>query len=88
MGPFSARNRRNRALKRERDRLREVERELGPAQERYDELMGIMADESLYNDAARFDECMAEYTELSRRISALESEWLELSERLEEALGE
>ncbi len=82
------RNRRYRALKRERDRLREVERELGPAQERYDELMAIMADESLYNDAARFDECMAEYTELSRRIPALESEWLELSERLEEALGE
>ena len=79
------RNRRNRALKKERDRLRQVEKALEPARKRYDELMALMADEALYNDAAKFDECMREYTALSKKIPALEEEWLELSEKLEEA---
>ncbi len=79
------RNRRNRALKKERDRLRQVEKALEPARKRYDELMTLMADEALYNDAAKFDECMKEYTALSKKIPALEEEWLELSEKLEEA---
>ena len=79
------RNRRNRALKKERDRLKQVEKALEPARKRYDELMTLMADEALYNDAAKFDECMREYTALSKKIPALEEEWLELSEKLEEA---
>lgn len=79
------RNRRNRALKRERDRLKEVEAALEPAHRRYDELMALMADEALYNDAKRFDECMTEYNALSKKIPALEQEWLELTELLEEA---
>ena len=79
------RNRRNRALKKERDRLRQVEKALEPARKRYDELMNLMADEALYNDSAKFDECMREYTALSKKIPALEEEWLELSEKLEEA---
>ena len=79
------RNRRNRALKKERDRLRQVEKALEPARKRYDELMNLMADEALYNDSAKFDECMREYTALSKTIPALEEEWLELSEKLEEA---
>ena len=79
------RNRRNRALKKERDRLRQVEKALEPARKRYDELMNLMADEALYNDSTKFDECMREYTALSKKIPALEEEWLELSEKLEEA---
>ena len=79
------RNRRNRALKKERDRLKQVEKALEPARKRYDELMALMADEALYNDTAKFDECMREYTALSKKIPALEEEWLELSEKLEEA---
>ena len=79
------RNRRNRALKKERDRLKQVEAALAPAQARYKELMELMADEELYNDAKRFDECMAEYNALSKKIPALEQEWLELTETLEEA---
>ena len=47
--------------------------------------MALMADEELYNDADRFDDCMKEYTALSKKIPALEEEWLELSEKLEEA---
>ncbi|MDM8270969.1 ABC transporter ATP-binding protein [Thermophilibacter provencensis] len=82
------RNRRNRALKAERDRLREVEAALEPAQSRLKELEALMADQELYNDAKRFDECMTEYTALSKKVPALEQEWLELTEKLEEALGE
>ena len=79
------RNRRNRALKKERDRLKQVEAALEPARKRYQELMELMADEALYNDADKFDECMREYTALSKKIPALEDEWLELTETLEEA---
>ena len=78
------RNRRNRALKKERDRLRQVEAALEPAQARLAELETLMADQELYNDAKRFDECMSEYAALSKKIPALEQEWLELTERLEE----
>ena len=79
------RNRRNRALKKERDRLRQVEAALEPAQARLKELELLMADQELYADAARFDECMTEYTALSKKVPALEQEWLELTEKLEEA---
>ena len=82
------RNRRNRALKAERDRLKAVEAALEPAQARLKELEALMADQELYNDAKRFDECMTEYTALSKKVPALEQEWLELTEKLEEALSE
>ena len=76
------RNRRSRAL---RD---EVEAALTPAHKRYDELMTLMADEALYNDPQKFDECMAEYQALSKKIPALEAEWLELSEKMEADIDE
>ncbi|WP_072370827.1 ribosomal protection-like ABC-F family protein [Thermophilibacter mediterraneus] len=79
------RNRRNRALKAERDRLRQVEAALEPAQARLAELETLMADQELYNDARRFDECMTEYTALSKKVPALEQEWLELTEKIEGA---
>ena len=81
------RNRRNRALKAERDRLKEVEAALEPSQARLKELEALMATEELYNDAKRLDECMTEYAALSKKVPALEQEWLELTEKLEEALG-
>ena len=63
------RNRRNRALKKERDRLRQVEKALEPAQaSATTSSMNLMADEALYNDSAKFDECMREYTALSKKI--------------------
>ena len=80
------RNRRNRALRAERNRLREVEAALDPAQARLAELEALMADQELYNDAKRFDECMSEYTALSKKVPALEQEWLELTEKIEGAL--
>ncbi|WP_321972000.1 ABC-F family ATP-binding cassette domain-containing protein [Paratractidigestivibacter sp.] len=79
------RKRRNNAVKAEKKRLREVEAALSPAQKRYDELVALMADEALYNDAVKFDECMREYTALSKKIPALEEEWMELTEKIEAA---
>ena len=81
------RNRRNRALKAERDRLKEVEAALEPAQARLAELETLMASEELYSDAKRFDECMTEYAALSKKVPTLEQEWLELTEKIEEALS-
>ena len=78
-----ARNAANRALKAERRRLKEVEGALGPAHARYEELMGLMASEELYNDSARFDKAMKEYESLSKKIPRLEEEWLELTEKIE-----
>ena len=80
-----ARNAANKALRDTRRRLKEVEAALEPAHARYDELMELMATEELYADARRFDECMAQYNALKKRIPALEEEWLELSAKLEDA---
>ena len=44
-----------------------------------------MASEELYADAKKFDAALAEYNALKKKIPALEEEWLELSEKLEEA---
>ena len=82
------RNRRSRALRETKKRLDEVEAALTPAHKRYDELMTLMADEALYNDPQKFDECMAEYQALSKKIPALEAEWLELSEKMEADIEE
>ena len=82
------RNRRSRALRETEKRLDEVEAALTPAHKRYDELMTLMADETLYNDPQKFDECMAEYQALSKKIPALEAEWLELSEKMEADIDE
>ena len=82
------RNRRSRALRETKKRLDEVEAALTPAHKRYDELMTLMADEALYNDPQKFDECMSEYQALSKKIPALEAEWLELSEKMEADIDE
>ena len=82
------RNRRSRALRETKKRLDEVEAALTPAHKRYDELMTLMADEALYNDPQKFDECMAKYQALSKKIPALEAEWLELSEKMEADIDE
>ncbi len=79
-----ARNAANKALRHERKRLKEVEAALEPMRARYDELMTLMASEELYADSNRFDACMREYNALSKKIPALEEEWLELTEKIEE----
>ncbi len=75
-------------LKPLRDKVRNVEKELAANRDRLAELEARLADEAIYADASRKDEL----TELVRdqaaaksAIEALEWEWLEASENLEQA---
>ena len=77
----------NRALRGTKKRFKEVDAALAAAHARYEELMALMASEELYADAKKFDEAMAEYNALKKKIPALEEEWLELSATIEEASG-
>ena len=74
----------NQRLKKTKQRIKAIEDELFPAQERHSELERMMADDNLYADADKFQACMDEYTELTRVIGPLEEEWLELQEKVEE----
>lgn len=79
-----ARNALYRRTREDRARFQVVESELAAAQERYDELLSLMGDEAFYKSDS-FTEAMEEYARLKPAITALEEEWIELSERLEEA---
>lgn len=74
----------NKRLKKTRDRLNKVDRDLEKKRARYQELMELMASEDLYADQERFNAALAEYNELKKAIPALEDEWLELSTTIEE----
>lgn len=74
----------NKRLKKTRDRLNTVDRDLEKKRARYQELMELMASEKLYADQERFNAALAEYNELKKAIPALEDEWLELSTTIEE----
>lgn len=74
----------NKRLKKTRDRLNKVDRNLEKKRARYQELMELMASEELYADQERFNAALAEYNELKKAIPALEDEWLELSTTIEE----
>ena len=73
----------NKRLKKTRDRLNKVDRDLEKKRARYQELMELMASEELYADQERFNAALAEYNELKKAIPALEDEWLELSTTIE-----
>ena len=74
----------NKRLKKTRDRLKQVDKELETKRARYNELMELMATDELYADQDRFSAALSEYNELKQTIPALEDEWLELSTTIEE----
>lgn len=80
-----ARNALYRRTKEDRARFQIVEVELTAAQERYDALLALMGDEEFYKGDS-FTEAMEEYALLKPTITALEEEWIELSERLQDAV--
>jgi ATP-binding cassette subfamily F protein 3 len=77
-----ARNRAYRATKERKSRLATVERDLAALQARHDELVAHMGDPGFYSDRTAFDDALAEYTGLKRRIPELEDEWMALSEEI------
>jgi ATP-binding cassette subfamily F protein 3 len=83
-----ARNRLYRGTKDAKRRLTSVERELAATTARHEELLGLLGDTSLYEDKERFGATMEEYAAVKRRLGDLEAEWLELSERIEQAESE
>lgn len=82
-----ARNRSYSLLKEDRKRLKKVDAELERSTKRHEQLMKLMADEDLYADKKAFEKTLAEYSKLKQHIGALEAEWMELSERIEEELA-
>ena len=74
----------NRKLKKTKERLKRVERELESKRARYDELMALMASEALYADQDAFSSALGEYNELKQQLPVLEDEWLDLSTTIEE----
>jgi ATP-binding cassette subfamily F protein 3 len=75
-------------LKPLRDSVRNVEKELAANRSRLTELEARLADESIYTDASRVDELkqlLQDQAAAKSVIETLEWEWLEASERLEQA---
>ncbi|MRS11488.1 MAG: ABC transporter ATP-binding protein [Actinobacteria bacterium] len=79
-----SRNRLYRGTRDAKRRLASIERELEGANARYAELLDALGDTGLYADKDNFGATMEEYSALKERIGALEAEWLEISERIEE----
>jgi len=79
---------RRQRLKPLHDKVREVEKELSANRSRLAELEACLADESIYADAGRKDELkqlVQDQAAAKSAIEALEWEWLEASEKLEQA---
>ncbi len=75
-------------LKPLRDKVRDVEKRLASNRERLDELEVRLADETIYSDASRKDELtqlMRDQADVKSAIEALEWDWLDASEQLEQA---
>jgi ATP-binding cassette subfamily F protein 3 len=79
-----ARNRAYRSGHKERTRLGDVEAEIAEANAAEQVLLARLAEPDLYADKPGFDAAMAEYAAVKSRLAALESEWLDLSEAVEE----
>jgi len=79
---------RRRRLKPLHDKVRDVEKELAANRSRLAELEASLADQSIYADAGRKDELkklVQDQAEAKTAIESLEWEWLEASEKLEQA---
>jgi ATP-binding cassette subfamily F protein 3 len=79
-----ARNRAYRSGRGERTRLSDVEAQIADANAAEEALLARLAEPDLYADKPAFDAAMAEYAAVKSRLAALEREWLDLSEAVEE----
>jgi ATP-binding cassette subfamily F protein 3 len=85
--------RRLEALKRQKlkpfsDRVRQIEKKLSSGRSEQEKIEQKLADESLYIDQERKDELtglIRQQADIRNRLAQLESDWLEASERLEQA---
>ena len=82
------RNRAYRLFKEDRRRLSELEKDLDSSNSRYDELMALMSDQQLYEDSDAFNKALNEYQRLKQHIARLETEWFDITSRIEAGLEE
>ena len=79
-----ARNLAYRSGREERKRLSALEDELSDAQARHDALLQALAEPELYVDRDAFDTAMRDYGDVKAQLARFESEWLTLTEQVEE----
>jgi ATP-binding cassette subfamily F protein 3 len=82
-----ARNRAYAALKNQRVRLAELEKEMAHDQDRLDEVLALLADPDFYTKEEGTSDVIAEHAKLKARMKADEEEWLYLSEELEREIA-
>ncbi|MDR0499941.1 MAG: ABC-F family ATP-binding cassette domain-containing protein [Coriobacteriales bacterium] len=78
-----ARNRAYAQLKDTRKRLSELDDLLEQGNAHMNELIELMATETLYNDKEAFNKALNDYQKLKRELPLLEEEWFELSAHVE-----
>lgn len=69
-----------------KDRLGEVNQELAEKNRRRDELLEILSDSEFYTKREDSQSIILEHGELKAAIKSLEDEWIEINEKIEEAL--
>jgi ATP-binding cassette subfamily F protein 3 len=79
-----ARNRAYAALKNQRKRLAQLDKQLEADNKRMEELMAILSDPNFYTSEDNTTDVITEHAQLKKRIAQEEDEWIELSEELEE----
>jgi ATP-binding cassette, subfamily F, member 3 len=83
-----ARNAAYRATRDLKKRLGRLDEQLASLTSRHAELVELLADPALYEDRDAFFAAMEEFTAVKRQLPEIESEWLDVTERLEAAAEE
>lgn len=71
-----------------KERLADVNQELTIKRKRIEELNEILADPNFYTQREDSKDIIIEHGELKKKINLLEDEWLEISEKIEEAISD
>ena len=82
-----ARNRAYAALKNQRKRIAELDKQLERDNARMAEIMEMLADPDFYTNEASTSDVIAEHAKLKARIEAAEEEWLLLNEEVESEIA-
>ena len=82
-----ARNRAYAALKDQRKRIAQLDKQLERDNARMAEIMELLADPDFYTNEDSTSDVIAEHAKLKARISAAEDEWFELNEQVESEIA-
>ena len=82
-----ARNKAYAVLKFHRARVAELEAQMERDNARLDEVMALLADPDFYVREANTSDVVAEHAKLTKRIADAETEWLRLTEEIEEEMA-